>query len=445
MTIKNANPRINIFKNFSSDVFVLVVGQVLIAAIALFSSALIARQLGLEDRGYLVMAMLLPNILIAFSDLGMGVAGTKFTASKKWKPSIVFASNIIFILIRLTFISILGLSLIFFFSAVLFPGIPPKYLYLGLLQVVGLTFQGMLLPIFLGINKTNHYSLILLLNSLVGIMFLLIAWQISGLGIINIIILQASSTLLVSFYIIWRLRQFIKERLSPSLKYLKEALGFGSGIYVSYVSIFTSEKIVIIILNFFGGVVFVSLHTIAQSLTERLYMITDAVGTILFPRVAEGNHNSIVLTPFIFKTTLTLITIISILISFLAEWLIVIIYTSEFSGAIVILRLLLISVIFSSGWNIISNDLNARGFSKEIGYINLLLAVITLFFATLLTYLYGVIGLAAASIISYIIILIIGIFFYINKEEQINIFNLFLFSQNEKTFIKNSLLVFFKK
>ena len=33
-------------------------------------------------------------------------------------------------------------------------------------------------------------------------------------------------------------------------------------------------------------------------------MITDAVGTILFPRVAEGNDNSIVLTPFIFKTTI---------------------------------------------------------------------------------------------------------------------------------------------
>ena len=138
----------------------------------------------------------------------------------------------------------------------------------------------MLLPIFLGINKTKHYSLLLLVNSLIGVLFLIIAWQTTGLYIENIILLQASSSLLVSFYIIWKLKQFIKERLVPSLKYLKEAFGFGSGIYISYVSIFTSEKIVIIILNFFGGVIYVSLHTIAQSLTERLYMITDAVGTI---------------------------------------------------------------------------------------------------------------------------------------------------------------------
>lgn len=445
MTDNITNSRVNLFKNFSSDVIILIIGQILIAAIALFTSALIARQLGLEDRGYLVMAMLLPNILIAFSDFGMGVAGTKFTASKKWKSSIVFASNIIFVLFRLTFISILGLFLIFFFSTALFPGIPNKYLYLGLLQILGLAIQGMLLPIFLGINKTKHYSLVLLVNSLIGVLFLIIAWQTTGLYIENIILLQASSSLLVSFYIIWKLKQFIKERLVPSLKYLKEAFGFGSGIYISYVSIFTSEKIVIIILNFFGGVIYVSLHTIAQSLTERLYMITDAVGTILFPRVAEGNDNSIVLTPFIFKTTILIITAISISISFLAEWLIILIYTSEFSGAIVILRLLLVSIIFSSGWNIISNDLNARGFSKEIGYINVLLAVITLCFATLLTYQYGVIGLAIASIISYIIVLIVGLVFYIDKEEQINIFNLFLFSQSEKTFIKNSLLKFFKK
>ena len=75
----------------------------------------------------------------------------------------------------------------------------------------------------------------------------------------------------------------------------------------------------------------------------------------------------------------------------------------------------------------------------------MLLAVITICFATLLTYQYGVIGLAIASIISYIIVLIVGLVFYIDKEEQINIFNLFLFSQSEKTFIKNSLLKFFKK
>ena len=241
MTDNITNSRVNLFKNFSSDVIILIIGQILIAAIALFTSALIARQLGLEDRGYLVMAMLLPNILIAFSDFGMGVAGTKFTASKKWKSSIVFASNIIFVLFRLTFISILGLFLIFFFSTALFPGIPNKYLYLGLLQILGLAIQGMLLPIFLGINKTKHYSLVLLVNSLIGVLFLIIAWQTTGLYIENIILLQASSSLLVSFYIIWKLKQFIKERLVPSLKYLKEAFGFGSGIYISYVSIFTSE------------------------------------------------------------------------------------------------------------------------------------------------------------------------------------------------------------
>ena len=86
------------------------------------------------------MAMLLPNILITFSDFGIETASTKFTASKKYLSSI-YLSNSVLVLIRLCLISIIGILIVHFYSESLFPGIPKKYLYLGLLQALALGIQ----------------------------------------------------------------------------------------------------------------------------------------------------------------------------------------------------------------------------------------------------------------------------------------------------------------
>ena len=436
---KPSDSNLPLFRNFSSDVLFLSGGQFLIGLIALVNSAFIARQLGVEERGFLVLVMILPSMLIAFSDFGIGVAGTKFTASKKWPLSTVFATNILFIIIRIALITIIGLLLIYFFSHIIMPDMPIRYLYLSLLMILGLSIQGMILPLFLGLDKAFQYSRILLANALLGFLVLISAFQITNLSVELIIILQAFTSLIISIYIVWSIKKSFNEKSKPSFEYFMEAARYGFGIYISYISQFSSDKMVLLILNFYGGPVYVSLHTIAQSLTERLYLISDAVGTILLPKIAADENNSHLITPFIFKITLIIVSIISISLIYLSEWLVVLVYTSEFKGAIDILKILLVGIIFSSGWNVLSGDLNGRGFSKEIANINVLLVLISLTLSTLLTYNLGVIGVAIATVIAYAVILNIGIIFYIHRTQQISFFNMTRFSFYEKNIIKSAL------
>ena len=103
------------------------------------------------------------------------------------------------------------------------------------------------------------------------------------------------------------------------------------------------------------------------------------------------------------------------------------------------MKILLVGVVFSSGWNIISNDLNGRGFSKEIAYMNVLLVLISLTLSTLLTSNLGIIGVATGSVIAYAVVLIIGITFFILKTQQISFYNMIFFSFYEKNIIKSSL------
>ena len=138
-----------------------------------------------------------------------------------------------------------------------------------------------------------------------------------------------------------------------------------------------------------------SLYTIAQSLTERIYLLSDAVGTMLMPKIAEDpDHNSSTLTPITFKLTLALTALLCSVLIYSADIIIVWVYGAEFGPAAEIMRLLLVAVIFCSGWRVISQDLNARGLVGITAGINASVTIITL---TLATGLLPVLGLKGVN------------------------------------------------
>ena len=145
-------------------------GQLVIAVLSFINSIVLARALGVEDRGYFVMAMLLPSMLITFSDIGLGQASTKFVAAKRWPASTVLTTNILVTGVRLSLIGVAGIVLIHFFSKALFPGVPPIYLYLGLFQTLALSIQGLTFPLLLGLGQGVRYSGILVASSALSLL-----------------------------------------------------------------------------------------------------------------------------------------------------------------------------------------------------------------------------------------------------------------------------------
>lgn len=428
------------YKKFSFDILSLAGGQVFIAIIALVNSAVIARALGVEDRGFFVMAMLLPNILITFTDFGIGAAGTKFIASKKWDPSVVYSTHASIIVIRLMLIALTLFIITSFFSQTFFPGIPQRYLYLGSLLSISLAIQGLIFPILLGLGLGVKFSLILVSSALLSLAALTAGWLFVGLNVQLALILQISSSTIISIYILWTVFKEIGNIGTFSFTYLKEAFSFGSGIFVSIISTFANEKMILLILNYFGGVIYVSLYTISQALTERIYLLADSVGTMLMPKIAEdSNKNSSIYTPIVFKITLLITSILALILIALSEAIIIVIYTDEFFGSVIVMKVLLIAVIFSSGWLVLSQDLNGRGYTIQTAFINVVIAVSSLSLAIILLPTVGLVGAAIASIISYVIGLIIGVSFFIVKTKDVNLKNMLIFSSSERLFLKNAL------
>ena len=427
---------------FSHSVISLISGQVIIAIIALANSVVMARALGVEGRGYFVMAMLLPAMMVTFSDFGLGQAATKLSASKKWPASTVLFSQTILAIIRVILLAILGVLIIYFYSSSIFPAIPNEYLYIGLAQTIGVVLLGMVFPIFLGIGKGVEYSFILVASALFSLLVFVTAWLVVGLDVKLALYLQITSTLSVALYVYARIFKLVGVDCTFSLEYVKDAFRFGLGIYFSIVSNFSNDRLILLIVNFFGGVVAVGLYTVAQALTERLYLIADAVGTMLMPKISENPEiNSYIITPLVFKLTFLVVTFLSIVLIFLSEWLVNFIYTSEFSGSVEIMKILLVSVIFSSGWRVISQDLNARGMTKETAVINIIMAVLSLVTAIVLLPTMGLIGAAWGAVTGSVFSIVFGSWLYMHKNTnpQVTCNRFITFSTQEIKVIKLAL------
>ncbi|MDA8757220.1 hypothetical protein N9M67_04840, partial [Amylibacter sp.] len=160
MKIKKVT-EIHPYKKFSIDAATLVGTQILIALISLANSIVMVRALGVEDRGFFVMALLLPGMLIAFSDFGIPAATTKFSASDPSLTSTILIANKRVNNLRILIIFAIGILIIYFYGDIFFTGIPKLFLYLGLIQALSTAIQGWILPIYLGLGKGVKFSLIL--------------------------------------------------------------------------------------------------------------------------------------------------------------------------------------------------------------------------------------------------------------------------------------------
>ena len=157
------------------------------------------------------------------------------------------------------------------------------------------------------------------------------------------------------------------------------------------------------------------------------------MGTRLMPKIAEDpDHNSSTLTPITFKLTLALTALLCGVLIYSADIIIVWVYGTEFGPAAEIMRLLLVAVIFCSGWRVISQDLNARGLVGITAAINASVTIITLTLATGLLPVLGLKGAAMASLTAYAVALFAGLIFFLNTNPKVSWSVMLLLTQGER-------------
>jgi O-antigen/teichoic acid export membrane protein len=421
---------------FVSDSVALMRGQIIITIFSLGSVVITARALNADGRGKFSLALLLANMIFMFTEFGLGSAGTRLIATGLWPRPEILGSHVFATAARIFVSGLSGLAIVLFAHDAIFPGMPVEYLLLGMLQILPLSVAGSILPLLLGLGLAKTYNRMLVLSSSLALVSLTAGWVLLGLDVRTALLLQLGASLITSVVIWKKTSQAVGGLARPNLRYLVEAYRFGMGMYASGVLSFANTRLIWLLINSFVGVAAVGLYTIAQTATERIYLIADALGTILFPRIAEDpESNSARITPTVFRLALITGAGLAVVLALVADWLVRFLFTDEFAGSVPILRLLLVAVVFSSGWRVLSQDLNGRGYSGITASVNGAATVLCLGLAFLLLPRLGLEGAAWSAIAAAGMSMIAGVllFGYYNGASHVAS-ELFIPSTRERQF-----------
>lgn len=389
---------------FTIDTSFTFAKRILHLSFVIGASVIIARVLGPYGKGIYALAILFPSLVKNFGSFGLGQATIFYVGKKKYSPREILGNNIVFSFLFGIIGSLIGFIIILFFSDILFPGITKVYLFLGLLLIPLLFFISYVIHILLGMQKIKEYNFSGINESFIFLILVSILLLGFKFGIQATIIAKILSSLIGSIILFFLVKKIIGDfSLAFNRTYFKNVIQFGFKIYLGNLITFLHYRIDIILINIFLNPVAVGLYTLAGALSEKIWLISQSAGTVLYPRVAsERNTKNIKeFTPLVCRNILFLSGIGAILLFYLSSLLIVFAYSEKFLDSIFPFKILLIGAVSISGWRILANDLYGRGKPE----LNIYISFFSLFLNIILNIFwipkYGISGAAFATSISY--------------------------------------------
>ena len=383
--------------------------QILASVAQLLLVVLIARALGPEGNGFYAMAILLPNLMVNFLNLGVGPAtvyylGRGDNTLHQAVPENIRLGGII------VGIGIIGaLPIMFFFHPTLFPRVPPQVLFLGfaafppslLLAYLNTILQGM--EDFRAFNWTTLVPPYLTLAVAWGALYVL------GLGIeaavTAFLIGQLAGLIAVLFFLYRKIHETQVKSLPGHIRgYKRKVLSYGWKAHLSNMLAFVNYRADIFLVNFFLTPAATGIYVIAVQFAERLWMLSKAASTVLLPRLSAMHEDPaarLALTKKGFIVVAAVTALVSIVAALALYWLIGPIFGAEYQEALPAFLWLLPGIIAGAGSRVQSNCIAAAGKPEWNMYVALGVVTMNVVGNIILVPQYGIIGAAWATSLAY--------------------------------------------
>ena len=199
--------------------------------------------------------------------------------------------------------------------------------------------------------------------------------------------------------------------------------------HLSNILTFINYRADLFLISFFLNPAAVGLYVIAVNISERLWIFSQAISSVLFPRISSArddlDRNRV--TSTISRNVFIVSIVGGIIFYFFSDFFIDLFFGSQYGESSVALKLLLLGIVLGSSSRIISNDISGRGKPEINLYTSILIVVTNISFNIILIPIYGIHGAAIATTISYTLDWIIKIAVY--KKMSGESFLQFLFIQ----------------
>lgn len=397
-------------KRLLNEAFWLFANQIVTTLCGLSAAVITARTLGPEGRGLFTVVFFFCAMLITFTELGMGHAIPRYTASEKWSKQDILTSVLAVSIIRIMITTIIASIILLFYANVMFEDIDVGLLFIAFLSIFPIALHAFLLPYLFGIGETKIYALLLAFSSFISFFLIGINYLLDTITVERLLWMEvlghSITVVVVSFVIVNK----VGSRLGKvKLDFIWRILKYGIGDYFSSILLFLNNRSILIIINTLVNSAAVGIYSLALVLAEKLYMVGDAVGSSLFIRISRSNEISeIEYSALIFRITMIVLLPVALLAGILSDVIVYVLFGEEFQDTAYILRILLIAFVLQAGWRIIWLSLAGYGKIWWVALTNLFMSIVNISIAVSLLPIYGIEGAAYALTAASIVGILVG-------------------------------------
>lgn len=423
-------------RSYFQDILSILGSNVTVTICNLLNGILLSRVLGAAGFGLYSSIIVVPVIVIGFTQLGIRRSAI-YHIGNKILPEENIVSALFILLLWTSFLSILICGFVYFFSMT--QPFDPLIIVLVLLTIPLLLVNVFAGGVFLGKEEIRRASL---LNA--GPTLLTLVTTVVFVWILNLSVLGAFISIFLSNFIMFLLvcRIIIRNyHYSITWKYhepiMKSMVKLG---IVNAIAIFVMQlnyRLDILMLKKLSTLEEVGFYSVAMQIAEQLWQIPYAIESIILSRSANTQNDKFVhkTVASIFRVSLLAALLIGIIIFFIAPPLVPLIFGQEFSHSVSMIQVVLPGILILVGFRILNSRLTGMG-KPQIAIYTFAPALIINFILNLyLIPKYGGIGAAWSTNVSYAVGSVIFVILY-SRIVQMPVTEILRFRKSDFYFFK---------
>lgn len=321
-------------RRLSTDILGIFSARVVWTLLGTLTGVVLARKLGPQDRGVLALVLLVPSTVVTFVKLGITQANVYFI-NRERVPAQSVASNSVLLAVVMggTAAAIVwALQDSLLVSAL--KGMAPWALAFAVVRVPLILLDDYLYGVLQAGGHFQLYNTRLVVSEVLRLVLICAAFFVFHMGLFAAV---AIHTLVNVFNLTWLLATMhaampFRPGFDPGL--LRKQLGFG---FRSYVQTLTGHMLLrsdVYLVNYYLDHSQVAFYSLALRFTEMVLEIPQAVGLVLYPRLASlPEHQVHRLTAQACRRTVLLTSICAVALVLFGPWIIVLWYGAAYAPA----------------------------------------------------------------------------------------------------------------
>lgn len=388
--------------------------RVLWTILGVLSGVILARKLGPHDRGILALVLLTPNTVVTLVKLGITQANV-FFINRKGVPSVRVASNSAVLALALGAAAAAAIwALRDGLLSTVLRSVPPWALALCLMRIPMRLLDDFLYGVLQAVGGFRIYNVRLLASEILRFFSIVVCLVVFEFGLFAAVLIHTAVNLVNVAWLVLTTRRDIPFGLSLDTALLRKQLEFGVKSWVQTLTAHMLLRADLYVIAYFLTPSETAFYALAAHFTEMILEIPQAVGLVLYPRLASLPKAEVHrLTAQTCRRTLFLTSVLALAVTLFGPSVIVIWYGAEYAPAGNPLPLLCIGALAWSIYVILTRDFTSHGRQSVNIAAGLPALALNVSLNLLLVPKFGIWGAALSTAISYSVACAILLIFYL--------------------------------